>query len=108
MGKFIRLNIVLRVILIALDRGETVSIDIVGPLPVDGKSHRYIVTILDVYSRYLLATPVKNHTASTVSRCLYESVVAYFGVPRSILSDRGNRIHGNDLGIACSAIGSQN
>ena len=44
---------------------------------------------MDVYSRYLIAIPVKNHRASTVSRCLYESVVAYFGTPRSILSDRG-------------------
>ena len=73
---------------------ETVSIDIVGPLPVDGISHRYIVTMMDVYSRYLIATPVKNHTASTVSRCLYESVVAYFGAPRSILSDRGTEFTG--------------
>ena len=73
---------------------ETVSIDIVGPLPVDGKSHRYIVTMMDVYSRYLIATPVKNHTASTVSRCLYESVVAYFGAPRSILSDRRTEFTG--------------
>ena len=68
---------------------ETVSIDIVGPLPVDGRSNRFIVTIMDVYSRYLIAVPVKNHRAATVSRCLYESVVAYFGAPRSILSDRG-------------------
>ena len=68
---------------------ETVSIDIVGPLPVDGRSNRFIVTIIDVYSRYLIAVPVKNHRAATVSRYLYESVVAYFGAPRSILSDRG-------------------
>ena len=68
---------------------ETVSIDIVGPLPVDGRSNRFIVTIMDVYSRYLIAIPVRNHRASTVSRCLYESVVAYFGTPRSILSDQG-------------------
>ena len=68
---------------------ETVSIDIIGPLPVDGRSNRFIVTIMDVYSRYLIAVPVKNHKAATVSRCLYESVVAYFGAPRSILSDRG-------------------
>ena len=63
--------------------------DIIGPLPVDGRSNRFIVTIMDVYSRYLIAVPVKNHRAATVSRCLYESVVAYFGSPRSILSDRG-------------------
>ena len=73
---------------------ETVSIDIVGPLPVDGKSHRYIVTMMDVYSRYLIASPVKNYKASTVSRCLYESVVAYFGAPLSILSDRRTEFTG--------------
>ena len=60
----------------------------------DGKSNRYIVTMMDVYSRYLIASPVKNHKASTVSRCLYESVVAYFGAPRSILSDRGAEFNG--------------
>ena len=60
----------------------------------DGKSHRYIVTMMDVYSRYLIASPVKNHKASTVSRCLYESVAAYFGAPRSILSDRGTEFTG--------------
>ena len=60
----------------------------------DGKSNRYIVTMMDVYSRYLVASPVRNHKASTVSRCLYESVVAYFGAPRSILSDRGAEFTG--------------
>ena len=60
----------------------------------DGRGNRYIVTMLDVYSRYLIASPVRNHKASTVSRCLYESVVAYFGAPRSILSDRGAEFTG--------------
>ena len=68
---------------------EVVSIDIVGPFPFDNQSQRFIVTMMDVYSRYLIAIPVRNHTAQTVSRCLYEHVVAYFGTPRSILSDRG-------------------
>ena len=70
---------------------DTVSIDVVGPLPVDGRGNRFIVTMMDVYSRYLIAVPVRNHKAPTVSRCLYESVVAHFGAPRSILSDRGTK-----------------
>ena len=53
------------------------------------KPNDLIVTMMDVYSRYIMAIPVGNHTAQTVSKCLYEHVVAYFGVPRSILSDRG-------------------
>ena len=60
-----------------------------GPFPYDDEAKRFIVTMMDVYSRYIMAIPVKNHTAQTVSKCLYEHVVAYFGVPRSILSDRG-------------------
>ena len=60
----------------------------------DGKGDRYIVTMMDVYSRYLIASPVRNHKASTVSRSLYESVVAYFGAPQSILSDRGAEFTG--------------
>ena len=68
---------------------DVVSIDIMGPFPYDDKAKRFIVTMMDVYSRYIMAIPVGNHTAQTVSKCLYEHVVAYFGVPRSILSDRG-------------------
>ena len=60
-----------------------------GPFPYDDKAKRFIVTMMDVYSRYIVAIPVGNHTAQTVSKCLYEHVVTYFGVPRSILSDRG-------------------
>ena len=68
---------------------DVVSIDIMGPFPYDDKAKRFIVTIMDVYSRYIMAIPVQDHTAQTVSKCMYEHVVAYFGVPRSILSDRG-------------------
>ena len=46
---------------------------------------------------------MKNHTAETVSRNLYERVIAYFGVPGNILSDRGaeftGKIWNNILGI---------
>ena len=68
---------------------DVVSIDIMGPFPYDDKAKRFIVTIMDVYSRYIMAIPVQDHTAQTVSKCMYEHVVAYFGVPRSILLDRG-------------------
>ena len=68
---------------------DVVSIDIMGPFPYDDKAKRFIVTMMDVHSRYIMAIPVQNHTAQTVSKCLYEHVMAYFGVPRSILSDRG-------------------
>ena len=62
-----------------------------GPFPYDDQAKRFIVMIMDVYFRYIMAIPVQNHTAQTVSNCLYEHVVAYFGVPRLVLSDRGTK-----------------
>ena len=73
---------------------DMLSIDIMGPFPYDYHSHRFIVTVMDVYSRYLIAVPVKDHTAQSVSKCLYEHVIAYFRVPHSILSDRGTEFTG--------------
>ena len=65
-----------------------------GPLPYDQRSRQFIVMVMDVYSRYLIAIAVKDHTAQTVSKCLYKNVVEYFGVPWTILSDRGAEFTG--------------
>ena len=51
---------------------EVVSVDIMGPFPYDRFGRRFIVTMMDVYSRYLVAIPTKDHTAQTVARCMYE------------------------------------
>ena len=38
--------------------------------------------------------PLKDYTASTVSKALYEQVIGYFGCPRKTLSDRGTEFTG--------------
>ena len=67
---------------------DTVSVDIVGPLPYDQEC-RFIATFVDCFSRYTILVPLADHTAPTVCKALYENVIAYFGVPRRLLSDRG-------------------
>ena len=39
-------------------------------------------------------SPLRDHTAPSVSRALYERVVGYFGCSRKILSDRGTEFTG--------------
>ena len=65
------------------------SIDIVGPLPRSRQGYRYVMTIVDCYSRFTILVPLKDHTATTVSQVLYERVIGYYGVPKGILTDRG-------------------
>ena len=67
---------------------DTLSVDIVGPLPAD-RRHEFIIVFVDCFSRYTVLVPASNHTADTVSDALLRHVVPYFGTPRRLLSDRG-------------------
>ena len=59
---------------------DTLSVDIVGPLPAD-RRHEFIIVFVDCYSRFTILVPASNHTADTVSDALLRHVVPYFGTP---------------------------
>ena len=67
---------------------DTLSIDIVGPLPAD-HHQEFLIVFVDCYSRYAILVPSSNHTANTVSEALLRHVIPYFGTQRRLLSDRG-------------------
>ena len=69
---------------------ERVSIDITGPHPRSLRSNRYILTLVDHFSKWGEAIPLSNHTAPVVARALMIHVFCRFGAPRQLLSDRGS------------------
>jgi transposase InsO family protein len=68
---------------------ERISIDFMGPKPTVS-NNRYILTIVDEYSRFPFAFPCRDTNADTVIRCL-ETLFNLFGTPESIHSDRGSQ-----------------
>ena len=72
---------------------DTLSVDIVGPLPAD-RRHEFLIVFVDCYSRYTILVPASNHTANTVSDALLRHVVPFFGTSRRLLSDRGREFMG--------------
>ena len=72
---------------------DTLSVDIVGPLPAD-RRHEFVIVFVDCFSRYTVLVPASNHTADTVSEALLRHVMLYFGTPRRLLSDRGREFVG--------------
>ena len=67
-----------------------VSVDITGPHPRSSKSNQYILTLVDHFSKWAEAIPLRNHTAPTVARALVTHVFSRFGAPRQLLTDRGS------------------
>ena len=85
---------------------DTLSLDIVGPLPADHR-HEFIIMFVDCYSRYTILVPASNHTASMVSDALLRHVVPYFGTPRRLLSDRDREFVGDVWGKLMHSLGVQ-
>jgi hypothetical protein len=66
---------------------ERISVDFKGPLP--SVSHnKYILTIIDEYSRFPFAFPCSDMTSQTLIRCFCQ-LFSLFGMPSYVHSDRG-------------------
>lgn len=70
------------------DRFHTVHIDLVGPLP-SSNGYRYLLTMIDRYTKWPEAIPLRGITAKLVADKFIENWVSRFGVPTCIISDRG-------------------
>ena len=68
-----------------------VCMDIVGPLPITSKENRYILTIIDRFTRFVMAIPLPNIDAITVARAFVNQWIYMFGAPEKALSDNGTR-----------------
>lgn len=67
---------------------QKVAIDIVGPLQLSRNKNRYILTLIDVATRWPEAIPLKFVTTQDIHEALL-TIFARMGFPEIILSDNG-------------------
>ncbi|KAL2102623.1 hypothetical protein ACEWY4_001791 [Coilia grayii] len=71
-----------------------VLIDCVGPLPKTKKGHQYLLTIMDMTTRFPEAVPLRVIKAKPVLDALI-TFFSRFGLPKQIQSDRGTNFVSN-------------
>ena len=67
---------------------EFLGIDLIGPLPLTTQGNKYILTVTDLWSKYVEAFSIPEKSAFVVFKCL-TTMFYRFGPPKKILSDQG-------------------
>ncbi|CAF4504701.1 unnamed protein product, partial [Rotaria sp. Silwood2] len=74
---------------------ELISMDFWGPKPqysING--NRYVLVITDYYTKYVVACPLPNNTATSTAKSFVEQFIFKFGIPRRVVTDQG--VHFNN------------
>lgn len=69
---------------------QLLTMDFHGPItPTTKHGNRYIISITDVMSKFIITKAVRDATAATAARFLTNEVILRYGTPKCILTDNG-------------------
>ncbi|KMQ83432.1 integrase core domain protein, partial [Lasius niger] len=68
---------------------ERVQMDILGPLPLTKLGNKYLLVMVDCFTKWVEAFPIKNIRAKTVAEVFVNQFVSRHGVPVEIHTDQG-------------------
>ncbi|GFO17205.1 gypsy retrotransposon integrase-like protein 1 [Plakobranchus ocellatus] len=80
------------------------AIDLVGPLAKSDRGHRFILTVVDVATRWVEAVALKETTTEMVAEALL-TIYARLGIPKEILSDHGPQFISDLMNQVCRLMG---
>ena len=67
-----------------------VAIDHVGPFPMTNTGNKYILVVVDRFTRYAEAIPCADVSAATTAQLIIDHIICRHGFPQVLLSDRGS------------------
>ena len=84
---------------------EKIFIDHIGPLPRSSKGNKYILTILDAFSKFVFFLPVRNTKSETTNHILATHIFSIFGPPKYLVSDNVSHFRSRSLQDFCTEFG---
>uniref|UniRef100_A0A2S2R9P6 RNA-directed DNA polymerase n=1 Tax=Sipha flava TaxID=143950 RepID=A0A2S2R9P6_9HEMI len=72
---------------------EIVSIDLMGPLPSGQFGAKYILAIIDIFSKYIKLYTLRRATTNTIIKCIINKYIPLMGPIQAVLTDNGTQFH---------------
>uniref|UniRef100_A0A8C1XGG6 Integrase catalytic domain-containing protein n=2 Tax=Cyprinus carpio TaxID=7962 RepID=A0A8C1XGG6_CYPCA len=67
---------------------EVLGLDLIGPLPETARNNKYVLTMTDLYTKWVIAEPMQSKTAAEVSAVITPKLYL-FRMVRKIITDQG-------------------
>ena len=86
-------------------RGDCIAMNIVGgkdSLPKTRSKHKYILTIIDCFTRYANAIPIPDQSSSVFISALIGNYITLNGTPRRILTDQCRNFLSSKFSYCCN------
>ena len=80
---------------------STVAADFCGPYNT-GEGHRYILVIVDHFTKWVELVPTHTQEAREVAQAFYDKVICRHGCPRRFLTDQGSSFKSHLVESLCS------
>lgn len=64
------------------------GVDLIGPLKMTAKQNKYIITMTDLFTKWVVAHPLPDKTGASVAKAIVK-VFHTYGPPLRIVTDQG-------------------
>jgi hypothetical protein len=83
------------------------GLDLLGPLPPAQGNLKYVVVVVEYFSKWIEAKPLATITSVTVQNFFWQNIVCRFGVPKAITVDNGTQFDDETFKEFCEQIGTK-
>lgn len=84
---------------------QLIGIDYCGPFKRTPRENQYVLCITDYFTRWITAIALPDCTAQTTAQTILSEYICKYGVPTTILSDRGTHFNNKLMEMMAKLIG---
>ena len=83
---------------------ERVHLDILGPFNVSSRGSKYVLGMIDQFTKWLECVPLPDQSAEKIATAAIDEFFCRFGMPLTIHTDQGSNFVGNVFQAVCNLL----
>ena len=84
------------------------GLDILGPLPIGKGQCKFIIVVVDYFTKWAEAEPLATITEQKIHNFVWRSIICRFDIPRALVSDNGKQFDNVKFRDFCAELGIKN